>query len=75
MLMCVPVKTIMNGVKMTTLLTLEETAALLRKSPAAIRWMIHNRTAPKSALIGGRRLFRSADVQSFIEAAFELEAS
>lgn len=54
-----------------TLLTLLETADQLRKSPAQLRWMIHNGTAPKSALIGGRRMFRSSDVQDYINAAFD----
>jgi len=53
------------------LLTLDETAELLRKSPAQLRWMIHRGTAPKSALIGGRRMFREHDVMAYIAAAFE----
>ncbi|NUU30847.1 helix-turn-helix domain-containing protein [Arthrobacter sp. C9C5] len=53
-----------------TLLTLTEAAAKLRKSPASIRWMIHNGTAPKSALIGGRRMFREADIDFYISQAF-----
>lgn len=56
------------------LLTLPETAEILRKSQAQLRWMLHQGTAPKSAIIGGRRMFRRADVEAFIEAAFE-EAS
>jgi excisionase family DNA binding protein len=55
---------------MPALLTLSETAELLRKSPPQLRWMLHNGTAPKSALIGGRRMFRAADVNAYIEAAF-----
>lgn len=57
---------------MTQLLTLEEVAELLRKSPAQLRWMIHNSTAPKSAKIGGRRMFRQIDVDAYIAAAFEV---
>ena len=52
------------------LLTVSETAALLRKSEAQLRWMIHRGTAPKSALIGGRRMFRRSDIDQYIEAAF-----
>lgn len=55
---------------MNTLCTLEEVAVMLRKSPAQIRWMIHVKSAPKSALIGGRRMFRTSDIEEFIEAAF-----
>lgn len=58
-----------------TLLTLGETAERLRKSEAQLRWMIHNGTAPRSAKIGGRRMFRAADVEDYINAAFEAEAS
>jgi predicted DNA-binding transcriptional regulator AlpA len=54
-----------------SLLTLPEVAERLRKSEAQLRWMIHNGTAPKSALIGGRRMFRSSDIEAFIDAAFE----
>ncbi|UZX04025.1 helix-turn-helix domain-containing protein [Arthrobacter sp. CDRTa11] len=56
--------------KATILLTLTETADHLRKSPAQLRWMIHSGTAPKSALIGGRRMFRESDVLDYINRAF-----
>ncbi|MCX8453354.1 helix-turn-helix domain-containing protein [Paenarthrobacter ureafaciens] len=56
------------------LLTLPEVAELLRKSDAQVRWMIHQGTAPKSARIGGRRMFRESDVRDFINAAFESAA-
>jgi predicted DNA-binding transcriptional regulator AlpA len=54
-----------------TLLTLAETAERLRKSEAQLRWMIHAATAPKSAKIGGRRMFRASDVEDYINAAFD----
>jgi len=50
--------------------TLTETAEVLRKTPSQLRWMIHNGTAPKSALIGGRRMFRAADVEAYVDAQF-----
>lgn len=53
------------------LLTVPETAEVLRKSEAQLRWMIHMGTAPKSALIGGRRMFRQSDIEDYINAAFE----
>lgn len=59
----------------TKLLTLEEVAEMLRKSPAQLRWMLHSSTAPRSAKIGGRRMFRSADVEDYINAAFDAEAT
>ena len=58
---------------MTKLMTLSETATRLRRSDSQLRWMIHQRTAPKSALIGGRRMFREEDVDAYIDAAFESE--
>lgn len=54
-----------------TLLTLDETAERLRKSRTQLEWMIHVGKAPVSAKIGGRRMFREADVDAFIESAFE----
>lgn len=55
--------------------TLEEVAVRLRKSEAQLRWMIHNGSAPRSAKIGGRRLFKTTDVNDFINAAFDAEAT
>lgn len=57
-----------------TLLTKKEVAPMLRKSVASLNWMIQNGTAPKSALIGGRRYWRESDVLDWINAQFE-EAS
>jgi hypothetical protein len=56
--------------KAVVLWTLSETAEVLRKTPSQLRWQIHKSTAPKSALIGGRRMFRANDVEAFIEEAF-----
>ena len=53
------------------LLTLPEVAARLRKTETALRWMMHQQTAPRSALIGGRRMFRASDVDAYISALFE----
>ena len=52
------------------LMTLEETAALLRKTPSQLRWMRHNGTGPRSAKIGGRILFLESEVVHWVEAAF-----
>lgn len=57
------------------LLFTEEVADMLRKSYGTMRFMIHKGTAPKSALIGGRRMFRESDVYAWIEDQFEKEAS
>jgi excisionase family DNA binding protein len=59
------------AVAVINLLTLAEVAERLRKSEAQLRWMIHSGTAPKSALIGGRRMFRESDIEEYINQAFE----
>jgi len=59
----------------TDLLVMSETAALLRKTTKQLEWMIYSGTAPQSAKIGGRRMFRRADVQAYIDAAFDAEPS
>lgn len=53
------------------LLTLDEVAQMLRKTPAQLRWMRHNQTGPKSAKIGGRVMYREQDVADWVNAAFE----
>jgi len=55
----------------TKLLTLSETAERLRKTESQLRWLITQRKAPASALIGGRRMFRESDIERFIDEAFE----
>lgn len=52
------------------LLTVEEVAEMLRKSPNALRYQIHKGTAPRSARICGRRMFKLSDVEAFIDAQF-----
>lgn len=54
-----------------SLLTVKEVAEMLRKSEAQLRWMIHTGSAPKSAMIGGRRMFRQSDIDDYIEEAFD----
>lgn len=53
------------------LLTLPEVADMLRKSEAQVRWMLYNNAAPKSAKIGGRRMFRLSDVEAWVNAQFD----
>jgi predicted DNA-binding transcriptional regulator AlpA len=53
------------------LLTLDEVAALLRRSPAQLRYMRGQGTAPRSAKIAGRIMFREEEVIAFVEAQFE----
>lgn len=63
-----------NAPTPTRLLTLSETAVILRKTDSQLRWLISRGSAPKSGLIGNRRMFREADVIAYIDAAFEDEA-
>ncbi|WP_237393761.1 helix-turn-helix transcriptional regulator [Pseudarthrobacter sp. ATCC 49987] len=65
----------METVKAMKLLTLDEVALMLRKSPAQMRWMRHNGTGPKAARLGGRVMYREQDVIDWINAAFEDQAS
>jgi excisionase family DNA binding protein len=55
---------------MEKLLNVREAAPRLRTTEPGLRWMIHQGTAPKSAKIGGRRMFRESDIEAYIEAAF-----
>lgn len=41
-----------------TLLNVVQLAEMLGRTEASVRWMIHNGSAPASALIAGRRMFR-----------------
>lgn len=56
---------------MVDLMTLEEVAEMLRKSPAQLRWMRHAGTGPRSAKIGGRVMFRRGEVEEWIARQFE----
>ncbi|KHE74837.1 hypothetical protein AS25_03180 [Kocuria marina] len=52
------------------LLFLEEVADILRRSPGALRYMVHAGTAPPSAKIAGRRMWRESEVYAWLEAQF-----
>ncbi|MFK4789877.1 helix-turn-helix domain-containing protein [Microbacterium sp. ZW T5_56] len=56
------------------LLSVDEVAEILRRSPGSVRWLIHTE-AIKSGKVGGRRMVRRNDLQAFIDAAFESAAS
>ncbi|WP_327640683.1 helix-turn-helix domain-containing protein [Kribbella sp. NBC_00482] len=53
------------------LLHLKEAADRLRRSEAQLRWMVHNGTAPPSALIAGRRMFDEDLLDRWIEEHFK----
>lgn len=58
---------------MIKLLTLEEAGEILRKTPSQMRWMIHAKKAPPHAKIGGRIMFKEAELHAWVEAQFEEE--
>lgn len=57
----------------TKLLTMAETAERLNRSVRQLEWMVYSGTAPRSAKIAGRRLFKESDIEAFIDAAFAAE--
>lgn len=56
------------------LLTLDDVAERLRRSPAQLRWMRHNNTGPRSAKVAGRVMYREDDLNEWIEAQFAADA-
>ena len=52
------------------LMLIEDVAARLNRSVNQVRWMITQGTAPRHAKIAGRIMFRSSDVEAYIDAAF-----
>lgn len=54
----------------TKLLYIEEAADRLGKSVDGLRWMVYSGTAPRSAKIGRRRVWRESDIEDYIEAQF-----
>ena len=56
-----------------SLLTVDEVAERLHRSPTAVRHLIASEQL-KSGRVGGRRMVRESDLNDFIEAAFS-EAS
>lgn len=57
------------------LLTVDEVAAMLRRTPGQIRWMRKTGRGPKGAVIAGRIFFRQSDVVTWIDQQFTQEAS
>lgn len=61
----------MSTVQPLKLLTLDEVAEILRKTPAQCRWMRHTGAGPKSAKLAGRLVYREQDVIDWVNQAFE----
>ncbi|MGO2810282.1 MAG: helix-turn-helix transcriptional regulator [Brevibacterium aurantiacum] len=65
----------MTTERIDRLLFIEEVADKIRRSPSAVRYLVHVGDAPKSAKIGGRRMFKESDVNAWIEEQFNKAAS
>jgi predicted DNA-binding transcriptional regulator AlpA len=61
----------MTATEPPELLTLPEVAAMTRQSQATLRWLRHDGRGPKSGKLGRRVVYRRADVEAWIAAAFE----
>jgi excisionase family DNA binding protein len=57
------------------LLTTEEAATFLHVPLATLRFWVTEGTAPPSAKIGRRRMFRQSDLEKFVNDKFESKAS
>lgn len=53
------------------LLTMEEAAQLLRTPVSTLRYWRHMNKGPRAARIGGRIMYRLADLESWLEAQFD----
>ncbi|GAB2473613.1 hypothetical protein GCM10027030_05160 [Luteococcus sediminum] len=51
-----------------TLLTVDEAAALLRRTPGTLRWWRHAGQGPRSFTLGRRVYYDRADLMAWIEA-------
>ena len=56
---------------MDALLTVEEVAERLRRPVATVRYWRATGTGPKGARLGGRVLYRTSDVERWIEKQFD----
>lgn len=57
------------------LMTMAEVAEMTRIPENTLRFYRHKGSGPKSALIGGRVMYRRADVDAWINEAFDKAAS
>jgi len=60
---------------MSELLTIEDVAERLGRPVATLRFWRHQSTGPKSFRLGGRVVYKAADVESWIEASYAAEPS
>lgn len=62
-------------VSMSDLMTIEEVAERINRTPRTVRYWIANKAelGPLSAKIGRRRMFRRADVERWLDEQFKGE--
>ncbi|MFJ6453777.1 helix-turn-helix domain-containing protein [Paenarthrobacter sp. NPDC091669] len=53
------------------LLTVDEVAEMLRKTPDQVRWLRYSGKGPRHAKLGGRLMYREQDVIDWVNAAFD----
>ena len=53
------------------LLTIEEAAEALRTPVSTLRYWRHMNKGPRAARIGGRIMYRQADLEAWLEAQFD----
>lgn len=58
------------GVRLRRLLTLTETADVLRKTDSQLRWMLKVKSAPPHAKVGGRIMFDADEVAAWLDQQF-----
>lgn len=55
------------------LMTMDEVSEFVRIPVSTLRFYRHKGNGPKSAKIGGRIMYRRADVEAWLDAAFDAE--
>lgn len=61
----------LSAPRVFNLMTMDEVSEMTRIGVNTLRWYRHRSEGPKSAKIGGRVMYRRADVEAWLDAAFE----
>jgi len=61
-----------GDITMSELMTIDEVATLIHRTPATIRWWIHEQSevGPLFAKMGRRRMARRADIEAWVAKQF-----
>jgi len=54
-----------------SIMTIEEAAELLRTPVSTLRYWRHMKRGPKAGRVGGRLMYRQADLEQWLDAQFE----